>query len=137
MSRVALDLLYSHSKNVGQKVVGEFCGSPIVTLDERAIDIDLLIETARIIEVNRSLGVESSIVEVLPGEVICPDNIVRRSTTSEAVGESFYAYEVPKGTVKVSIELATLAAIAGEMIYFRPDGKVGDGEFALRYEEAA
>ena len=135
-----LESLFVPASCVREEVVGHFCGSPIRTIDLLKVEVeaqrDLQVRLEHNKESEESYKTRVSSL-LLPGQGVCSDGVIRRGTTSEAVGESFYAYEVPKGTVKVSIELATLEAIAGEMIYFRPDGKVGDGEFALRYEEAA
>jgi len=143
MSTIKLDNLYTHSKNVApgythdgilaSNILGTFCGSPIVTMDSRATDIDNVVETLRIIEENK--GGATYTAEVLPGELVCTDSIVRRGTSAEAVGyEKFYAYDQPKGTTKVSIAEARKYQ-GDKMIHFRPDKVTGEGEHALIYEE--
>jgi hypothetical protein len=146
MSTLKLDNLYTHSKNVGptyshdglfaEDVLGTFCGTPIVALDERAVDVDLLVEIGRTIEANK-VSAQGNTAEVLPGELVCTDGIVRRETSAEAVGyDRFYAYESPKGTTKVSIPVAR--KYQGEdVIEWRPDHVVGTEEFALLYTQEA
>lgn len=135
MSTLRLDPLYSHSKNLGAEQVGEFCGSPIVTMNQRAIDVDNLAEVQRMIEVNKGLT-QSETSALLPGEVVCPDGVIRRSTAAETVGEDFYKFSIPENTRKVNINLAKQASLAGELITWRPNGVSTDGEeFALVHYE--
>ena len=61
------------------------------------------------------------------GEVIT-DNIIRRSTAAEAVGETFYDKEIPEGR-QVPIEEAE----AGVLVTWRPNGE----NFAIIHEEVA
>lgn len=133
MSTINLDPLYSHAKNIGATAVGKFCGSPIVTLDQRAIDVDNALEIQRMVLQH----VDGSVVELLPNEVVCPDGVIRKKTIAEVVGECFYAYTEPQDAKRLSLEEAKLASLAGKCITFRPDGRVGEGEFFLLYEEAA
>jgi hypothetical protein len=149
MTFTELDVLYSHSKNVGigyagaegklsPERVGEFCGSPIVTLDQRAVGIDAIIEVSMVIEANKSFTSEPVELNILPGEIVCEDGVIRRGTTAEAIGDEFYNFVVPKGTRKVSISEARLASAAGESVTWRPNGISTSGEeFALIHEEAA
>jgi hypothetical protein len=137
MTSTKLDTLYSHSKNVGlpQDRIGTFCGSPIVTLDQRAIDIDNILDISRTIEANKSFTSEPVELNILPGEIVCEDGVIRRGTTAEVLGDVFYDFAIPKDTKQVSIAEARLASLAGALVYFRPDNIVGEGEFALLHEE--
>jgi hypothetical protein len=131
-----LDINYTHSKNVAydKNPVGHFCSSPIREIYTREVELDQIVEVHRTIEINRDLG-PGLPVEVLPGELICDDHIVRRDTTSEAIGAEFYEYEFPQGARKVSIKEARQLANEGAMVTFRPNRQVGQEEFAIVYEE--
>lgn len=145
MSTIKLDNLYTHSKNVApgythngilaSNILGTFCGSPIVTMDSRAVDIDNIVEAARIIEENK--GGSTYTAEVMPGELVCTDSIVRRGTSAEALGyDELHAYDQPKGTTKVSIPVAREYQ-GNALVDWRPDHVVGTEEFALVYTEGA
>jgi hypothetical protein len=139
MSRVKLDSLYTHSKNVGTEKLGEFCGSPIVSLNEKEIDIDRAIDLDRT-RLSNSLfpSAETDFVILLPGEVVCEDGVIRRSTSAEAVGyDEFHAFKVPADTKKVSIADARLASLAGELVTWRPNRVTGQEEFALIHTQEA
>ena len=145
LSTIKLDKLFSHSKNLtlgythdgnlADNIVGTFCGSPIITLDSRAVDIDDIVEAARIIEENK--GGSTYTAEVMPGELVCTDSIVRRGTSAEALGyDELHAYGQPKGTTKVSIPVAREYQ-GNALVDWRPDHVVGTEEFALVYTEGA
>lgn len=136
MSTLKPDIQHTHGKNLGDKIVGEFCGSPIRELYRHEVEIDQTVETARTIEINRRSNPPFT-AELLPGEVICEDNVIRRGTTAEALGEVFYDYELPEGAVKVTIEKGRELAAAGQEITFRPNRVVGQGEFAILHTEVA
>ena len=131
MSTLTLDPLYAKAEHLGE-VVGIFCGSPIRTLNQRAVDLDQTLELEHIVD----LDMAPTPTPLLPGEVVCSDGVIRRETSAEVVGSEFYAFTTPKGAQKVSIAEATLASLAGESVLWRPDGNVGQKEFALRLEEA-
>lgn len=132
MSILKLDILHTSDKNLGC-TVGEFCGSPIREMYTEEMEIDRIVDTRRTIEIGRG-GAPISTVEILPGEMICEDGIVRRGTTAEALGDIFYDYAQPKDTRVVTIEEGRALAAAGALITFRPDRVVGQGEFALVHE---
>lgn len=135
MSILKLDINETHSKNLSAGSVGSFCGSPIREMYTHEMELDQVVEVARQIEINRKLNPPST-VEVLPGELICDDNIVRRSSTAEAVGEAFYSnYVVPEGARKVTMAEAKELAKEGALIEWRPNRVVNRvEEFAVVYE---
>jgi len=134
VSTLKLDNLYTHSKNVGQEPLGFFCGSYIVTLNKQAMAEDEHLEVCRVVDA----AIPNTITaELLPGEVICSDGIVRRGTASEVVGyDEFHTYKQPEDTRKVTIAEGREFAKAGALVTFRPDRVVGQGEFALVHGEA-
>jgi hypothetical protein len=132
MSTLTLDPLYAKAEHLGE-VIGHFCSTPIRTLNQRAVDLDQLLEVQHIVD----LGMAPAPAEILPGERTCEDGIIRRVTSAEAVGPEFYNFAIPKDMRKVGITEARQASLAGEMVWFRPDGRVGEGEFALLQQEEA
>ena len=92
-------------------VVGEFCGTPIVTLDETGIRVDELRDTRRRVFLGKS-SKSPSTAEVLPGEVICSDNLIRRVTTAEVTKQGRYAEGKAYGSEKLA-DLCALHAIMG------------------------
>jgi hypothetical protein len=90
-----LDNLVAHDSRVNHSdVTGFFCGSPVITMDEEGMDADVIAAVyvnVALGKAQRAEGLDSIPAEVLPGEEICADNIIRRSTTAEAIGEAFYA----------------------------------------------
>jgi hypothetical protein len=80
------DMNYSHSKNIAEEV-GEFCGVSIYRYSRFDLELDQALETQRTVLSNQASGIEfPNTAEILPGEVLCGDNVVRRVTTAEAVG---------------------------------------------------
>ena len=132
-----LDISHTHNKNVeyNQEPTGYFCGSPIRQMYTREMELDQIVDTDRTIEINRNTP-PALAVEILPGELICDDRIVRRSTTSEALGTEFYNYEVPTAARKVPLEIARKLMDEGAMITWRPNRVVSaTEEFAIVHEE--
>jgi len=80
------DNLVMHSEDV-QEVVGEFYGSPIRAVNPLAIELRAIDEMQQ--RVRASFGLDSPVIELLPGEVV-KGNVIRRSTAAEVVGEKFY-----------------------------------------------
>jgi len=107
------DVNYSHSKNIGEKV-GSFCDVPIVQVDMFELDVDVAIDTQRTILANQAMGCSDipNTAEVLPGEVICSDNMIRRVTTAEVTGHGRYSEGKAYGSEKLA-DLCTLYAIMG------------------------
>jgi hypothetical protein len=110
-----------HNDDLGP-VVGSFMDTPIYSYDKTKT----LLRDASDARIRIGLSSGSSIpAEVLPGEVICEDNIIRRSTTAEAQGyDEFHkiAIEVPKDSRRVTIEEARKLSAEGANILWRPEG---------------
>jgi len=76
-----LDNPIAHCSRVQRDdVVGLFCGSPIVILDTLGVDVDVASDQS--IRLQNSSGT-SIPAEVMPGEEMCSDNIIRRITVDE------------------------------------------------------
>jgi hypothetical protein len=137
--RPELDTLVVHNDRV-EKVIGYFCGSPIYALSTQEADFDAARYRRNIVLMNKELSdtqSEVSTAEVLPGELVCPDGIVRRGTTAEAIGDEYYNQAVSEeNTQRISIVEAQVHSDAGAVVTWRPDRKCGQGEFALLHEEA-
>jgi hypothetical protein len=90
------DVNYSHSKNIGEQV-GNFCDVPILTYDNFELEVDVAVDSMRTVEGNKAMGCSDipNTAEVLPGQIICADNIVRRTTTAEAVGYDIFKEKNP------------------------------------------
>lgn len=125
-----LDNLVAHDSRVDRREPqGYFCGSPVFTLDKRGMDVDVLVDVKRTVDFELA---PTFTAEVLPGESICDDNIIRRTTTAESRGDAFYAQlegNVENGK-KVSLGVARLAASDGKMVTWFKD-------YALVHEETA
>ena len=90
-----LDLLYAHEDHIQRDgAVGSFCGSPIVALNEFAMEVDEVRNLSNRLAVSSHTSVPA---EVLPGEEVCPDGIIRRLTTAEAVGYDAFKDGRPVG----------------------------------------
>ena len=63
-----------------------FCGSPIYGMDTLAMEDAHSRDIENRVCENRRTPVENR-AEVMPGEIICPDNIIRRTTTREVTGK--------------------------------------------------
>ena len=87
------DNLVMHSEDV-QEVVEEFYGSPIRAVRPFKVELRAIDEMQQ--RVRASFGLDSPVIEPLPGEVV-KGNVIRRSTAAEVVGEKFYepAPQVP------------------------------------------
>lgn len=128
-----LDVLFAKEEHLFSINSPEFCGSPILGIDSLAVKD----AANRFIEEAVRLGKNNpspNTAEVLPGEEICPDNVIRRSTTAEVMGDAYYNREFEeKDATVVSIEVARLESGDGKMIMWRPDHMTGEGEYALVY----
>ena len=82
-----IDSLVMHADDVMPGDGAEFYGSPI--REASITDSDVREERDLCARVRLGIGVESVPAELLPGEVIT-DNVIRRETTAEVVGEQFY-----------------------------------------------
>lgn len=132
---IKLDNNIAHDSRVQREnVIGYFCNVPIITLDEEGMDADVQRDLS--MRMRFSTG-QSIPAEVLPGEEICSDNIIRRSTTAEAIGYDTYHNQVAieAGTQRGGINVARLASLAGKLVTWRPNRDVGPAtEFALVHD---
>jgi hypothetical protein len=87
------DVLVAHETDLGE-VVGEFYGTPIRTMDTLSAELREIFDTQ--VRVRAFLGTDSAPLELLPGEVV-KDNIIRRFTTAEVIGDKFYTDDIPEG----------------------------------------
>lgn len=136
MSTLKSDTTQSHYKNLGQRV-GTFCGSPIIELYQHEVELDQYVETNRLVEIGRENP--PSVIEILPGEVISNDGIVRRSTAAEVVGDEFYEYQLPSDARKVTLaEARRLSDSEGSLVTWRPNRVCNAAtEFATVHEGTA
>jgi hypothetical protein len=83
-----LDILIAHDERMQRDgAVGSFCGSPIVALNEFAMEVDEVRNLSNRLAVSSGTSVPA---EILPGEERCADGIIRRITTAEAVGYDIF-----------------------------------------------
>lgn len=133
---IKLDNNIAHDSRVQRdNVGGYFCGIPVVTLDEVSVGTDIRDELRIRLGANTGKSIPA---EVLPGEEICADNIIRRSTTTEVIGYDTYHNQVAieAGTERGGINVARLASLAGKLITWRPNRDVNPAtEFALIHQE--
>lgn len=144
-----LGILFAHNDRTG-KSIGEFCGSPVITLDGFGMEMDQENEMHTLCgdprpyvdsyldpddeDYGKTLySTHTSIpAEILPGEERCADGIIRRLTTAEAQGDVYYNRTFTEtGQRRVTVAEGREAAQGGQMVYFRPDGRLGEGEYAL------
>jgi hypothetical protein len=90
------DVNYSHSKNIGAQI-GNFCDVPILTYDNFELELDVAVDVQKTVLGNKAMGCSDipNTAEVLPGQVICADNIVRRVTAAEAIGYDIFKEKNP------------------------------------------
>lgn len=114
-------------------VLGSFCGQPIITLDEFGAEADDAADLNFRLMTSSGTSVPA---EVLPGELRCDDGIIRRVTTAEAIGDTYYNQEyTEENTRRVSIAEAKQLSKDGLLVLYRPNKRVGEGEYALVTEE--
>lgn len=128
----ALDILIAHDERVQRdNAVGYFCGSPVVTLNKFGMEVDELRELTNRLAASSHTSIPA---EVLPGEEICSDGIIRRITTAEVQGYDTYhnQEQIEAGQRRVSMAEAQQASKDGAMVHYRPNRFVGEvGEYAL------
>ena len=88
-----IDALVTHNDDLG-KVIGEFYGSPIRELSNFSTEVRQIDDAQQ--RARASFGFDPAPIELFPGEVV-KDNVIRRETTSEVVGEAFYEPKVTEG----------------------------------------
>jgi hypothetical protein len=116
-----LDILYSHDDRVHRdQVFGSFCGEPIVWLDELGMEVD---EERELVNRLAASSHTSIPAEILPGEERCADGIIRRATTTEAMGYDVYhnQEQIEAGQQHVGMAEARKAAQSGAVVYWRPN----------------
>lgn len=146
-----LDVLIAHNNRVQRETpVGTYCGTPVVSLDVLGVEVDQEAEVITLCGEPRPYkdsyadpddevygktlySTHDSIpAEILPGEERCADGIIRRLTTVEAQGDVYYNRTFTEtGQRRVTVAEGREAAQGGQMVYFRPDGVIGEGEYAL------
>ena len=117
------DVNYSHSKNIGE-AVGSFCELPIRSYDNFDLELDVAIDSQNILLRNRAMGCSDipNTAEIMPGEVLCADNVIRRVTTAEAVGYDTYKERHP---VAMLVGSDGTTYDVGNDNWGRADGKFG------------
>lgn len=81
------DVIVMHADDVSSKTHGEFYGTPIREASSTAAEVREERDTR--VRGRAGLGIDYVPVALLPGEVL-KDNVIRRETTAEVVGEEFY-----------------------------------------------
>jgi hypothetical protein len=112
------DVTYSHSKNIGEEV-SNFCGTPIRIYNDLEMELDVLLDVQRTVIANKEVSAASIPAEVMPGEVHCSDNIIRRETTAEAIG-----YDAFKREAAPLIGLGFMVYNYDEGAWVRKDGNL-------------
>ncbi len=118
------DTLVLHEADLGE-IVGDFYGTPIRSLYSLAPELRQLDDAQ--IRARAGLGTEPVPTEIMAGEV-AKGNLIRRETTSEVIGEQFYAGEIPEGQQVPISEVPD-----GALVTWRP----GNQDFAVVHEEGA
>ena len=108
------DVNYSHSKNIGESIGHDFCGVPINAYSIFDLELDVAIDAQKTILRNRAMGCSDapSTAEILPGEVLCSDSLIRRETSSEVTGHGKYSAGKAYGSEKLA-DLCALYSIMG------------------------
>ena len=109
------DQLVAHETDLGE-VVGDFHGTPIRTMDTLSAELREIFDTQ--VRVRAFLGTDSAPLELLPGEVV-KDNIIRRFTTAEVIGDKFYTDDIPEG-IQVGLDTDGLLR-PGVLATWRPN----------------
>jgi hypothetical protein len=100
-------------------VIGSFCGQRIVTIDALGAEADDEADMYLRLLTSSHTSIDA---EILPGEEHCADGIIRRTTTTEAVGYDTYHNQdqIETGQKRVNIVEARQASKGGLMVYYRP-----------------
>lgn len=80
-----LDTLVARPEHIFLTDLTPFCGSPIYGMDTIAMEDAHNRDIENMVRENKRSPSENR-AEVMFGEVICPDNIIRRITTREVTG---------------------------------------------------
>ena len=89
-----IDKLTMHADDVQAGSGAEFFGTPIREASYLAVDVREEVDAGN--RIRMSLGEPSAPIELLPSEVVT-ENIIRRETASEVLGEKFYDPKVSEG----------------------------------------
>ena len=117
------DSLVMHTEDMGE-VVGDFHGTPIRSLDSLASVLREQDDAQ--IRARAGLGTEPAPTEIMAGE-IAKNNLIRRETTAEVIGEKFYTGEIPEGR-----QVAISEVPDGVLVTWRPNNL----DFAVIHEES-
>lgn len=124
------DSLSIHTEDV-RGTIGDFYGTSIRQWNPLDTEIRELSDAQQ--RVRYFLGSESAPIEVLPGEAI-KDNLIRRQTTAEVLGEEFYEAKVPEGKqIPLHAGVVQDSVALGKLLTWRP----GNQDFAVLHEEVA
>ena len=106
-----------HSDDIGE-VVGSFYGVPINAVHPLASELREQDDAQ--VRARAGLGTKPVLAEIMAGEV-AKDNLIRRETTAEVIGETFYAEEIPEGQ-QVHIEENIVQLLRpGRLVTWRPN----------------
>jgi len=136
-----LDTLVARPEHIFATDLPKFSGSPICGMDTLAMEDAVNRDIGNRIRENQRTPVENR-AEILPGEIICKDNIIRRSTTREVTGRhealnlcalSMWhpkgqddGEAVPEERLCVSIADARVASEEGKVIMWRTTGELSE-----------
>jgi hypothetical protein len=122
-----IDELTIHADDIEAGSGAEFHGVPIREVNIENVDVregrDM---HSRVIDY---LG-EAATVEILPGEAIV-GNLIRRTTTAEVVGDTYYDKEIPEGRQVGIYEAQEQNRDNGKLITWRPNNL----DIAILHEE--
>ena len=113
-----------HSDDIGE-VVGSFYGVPINAVHPLASELREQDDAQ--IRARAGLGTKPVPAEIMAGE-IAKGNLIRRDTTAEVIGETFYAEEIPEGRQVPISEVPD-----GILVTWRPNNL----DIAVIHEEVA
>lgn len=124
------DSLSIHTEDV-RGTIGDFYGTSIRQWNPLDTEIRELSDAQQ--RVRYFLGAPDGVLEVLPGEAI-KDNLIRRQTTAEVLGEEFYEAKVPEGKqIPLHAGVVQDSVALGKLLTWRP----GNQDFAVLHEEVA
>ena len=119
-----------HNDDLGQ-VESRFLDVPIYNWSPTDTQARDLVFAQQRIKHSKGAGV---LAEVLPGEIRCEDNVIRRETAAAdrpIVGIEETLTSSGSTVRRISIEEATKLAKKGANIVWRPEGCVDGGNYAL------
>lgn len=122
-----VDNLILHANDIIQNMVGDFHGTPIREYDLLNAELREISDTQQ--RVRYFFGSQQQEISILPGETI-KDNLIRRETAAEVVGDDFYAVHMPKGKQIPLHEGLVQDPSVGALITWRP----GNQNVAILHE---